>query len=138
VRPVDWAVGAALLLRRAAVDELGGFDESLFMYAEDLEWCWRAHRAGWQVWFTPDAVVRHIGNASGAQRYGARREQVAIANANQVVRRYRGPLSAIAWQGLNAAGSLRLAARSLVRNDRALASYWWHQVPAHLGHRPRS
>src|SRR3954447_8146568 len=40
-RPVDWAVGAALLMRREALDEVGPFDERFFMYAEDLEWCWR-------------------------------------------------------------------------------------------------
>ncbi|MGZ6803943.1 MAG: glycosyltransferase family 2 protein, partial [Nocardioidaceae bacterium] len=89
-REVGWAVGAALLLRREALDALGGLDESLFMYAEDLEWCWRARRAGWQIWFEPAAVVRHVGNASGAQRWGSRREQVAVTNANRVVRRYAG------------------------------------------------
>ena len=45
-RLVDWAVGAALLMRRTAIDEVGPFDERFFMYVEDLDWCWRARAAG--------------------------------------------------------------------------------------------
>ena len=69
-RRVDWAVGAALLLRREAVEDVGGLDERFFMYAEDLEWCHRAARGGWEVWFEPAAVVVHVGNASGRARPG--------------------------------------------------------------------
>jgi GT2 family glycosyltransferase len=131
-RDVGWAVGAALLLRREALDEIGGLDDGLFMYGEDLDWCWRAARAGWQVVFTPRAVVRHVGNASGAQRYGESRERVAIGNANAVVRRHLGARG-LPWQGLNALGALRRAAVAAARRDRDLARFWWRQVPAHLG-----
>lgn len=134
-RAVGWAVGAALLFRREAVDAVGGLDESLFMYAEDLEWCWRARRAGWEILFAPQAVVRHIGNASGTQRWGAERDIVAIGNANVVVRRFLPPPAAAAWRTLNAIGAARLAARARLRGDRALSSFWWQQVPAHLGRR---
>lgn len=126
---VGWAVGAALLLRRTAVDELGGLDASLFMYAEDLDWCWRATRAGWQVRRADDAVVRHVGNASGAQRWGERRESVAIANANRVVRRHLGPVRGGAWQAANALGAVRAG----ITRDADRRRYWWRQVPAHLG-----
>ena len=136
-RDVGWAVGAALLMRRAAVDALGGFDESFFMYAEDLEWCWRAHRAGWETRFTPAAVVRHIGNASGSSRWGAEREAVAIRNANAVTARYMSPAAASTWRLLNATGAARLAAQAALRRDRARAAFWWRQVPAHLGRTER-
>ena len=126
---VGWAVGAALLLRRSALDAIGGFDPTLFMYAEDLDWCWRARRAGWQVWFAPDAVVRHVGNASGVQRWGDRRESVAIVNANLVVRRYLGPVRGGAWQAVNALGAVRAG----TTRDRDRRNHWWRQVPAHLG-----
>ncbi|MCU1594791.1 MAG: glycosyl transferase family 2 [Frankiales bacterium] len=132
-RPVGWAVGAALLLRRSALDELGPLDESFFMYAEDLEWCWRAHQSGWQTWFTPTAVVRHVGNASGEQRYGNSRDQVVIANANVVVRRFLGR-RVVVWRFLNALGAVRLALGAGLRGRRGLAAHWWRQVPAHLGH----
>ena len=135
-RQVDWAVGAALLLRRDALDQIGAFDESFFMYAEDLEWGWRAAHAGWETWFTPEAVVRHVGNASGVRRFGSKRDQVAITNANAVVRRYLGGPSAAAWRALNALGAFRMAVRSLRRHNRSTARFWLRQVPAHLGRRP--
>jgi GT2 family glycosyltransferase len=134
-RTVGWAVGAALLFRREAIDAIGGFDESLFMYAEDLEWCWRARRAGWEILFTPAAVVRHVGNASGTHRWGAEREIVAITNANAVVRRFLPAPAAATWRTLNAIGAARLAARARIRGDRELSRFWWRQVPAHLARR---
>ncbi|MCK4177423.1 glycosyltransferase family 2 protein [Aciditerrimonas ferrireducens] len=65
---VDWVSGACLAARRTAWEELGGFDEGYFMYAEDLDLCWRARRSGWQVRFAPAAVVVHEQGASTARR----------------------------------------------------------------------
>ena len=114
---VDWAVGAALLIRRAALDELGGLDDSLFMYAEDLEWCWRAHDAGWEIWLAPEAVVRHVGNASGAKRYGATQPAAWIPNSVRIYRRRRGVVATRLWQLTNALGSRWAARRSTRRGD---------------------
>src|SRR5262245_18673906 len=61
-RGVDWASGAALLARRAAVAEVGPMDEAFFMFNEDVDWCRRMNQAGWSVDYVPDAVVTpHIG-----------------------------------------------------------------------------
>lgn len=62
-RRVDWAMGAALLLRRAALDEVGVFDEGYFMYSEETDLCLRLARAGWETWFLPAAVVVHHDSA---------------------------------------------------------------------------
>ena len=62
-----WVSGSCFLARRDAVEELGGFDEAYFMYAEDMDLCWRAHRAGWGVGFTPSAGVTHIQGVSTAR-----------------------------------------------------------------------
>lgn len=56
---VDWVSGACFLGRRAALESLGGFDESYFMYLEDVDLCWRARQAGWRVSYEPAAVVTH-------------------------------------------------------------------------------
>jgi N-acetylglucosaminyl-diphospho-decaprenol L-rhamnosyltransferase len=67
VTDVDWVSGACFLARRRALDELHGFDESYFMYAEDTDLCWRARRAGWGVLFVPGAVVTHLQGISTAR-----------------------------------------------------------------------
>ncbi|HEU5034208.1 MAG TPA: glycosyltransferase family 2 protein [Mycobacteriales bacterium] len=131
-RPVDWAIGAALLIRRSAVDDIGGFDETFFMYGEDLEWCHRARRRGWEIWFTPGARVVHLGNASGAQRYGEQRSAAVAANTYRFYRRHHGRVSTGAYRGLNAAGAALAAGRAGLRRDRDVARWWWRQVPVHL------
>jgi GT2 family glycosyltransferase len=64
VRPVDWLSGACLVVRRAAIDEVGPMDEAFFMFNEDVDWCRRMRMAGWDVVYIPDAVVRHDIGAS--------------------------------------------------------------------------
>jgi N-acetylglucosaminyl-diphospho-decaprenol L-rhamnosyltransferase len=56
---VDWMLAAFLLLRRAMLQELGGFDERFRLYGEDIELCYRAAKAGWERWYVPQAVVTH-------------------------------------------------------------------------------
>jgi GT2 family glycosyltransferase len=67
-RPVDWVSGAALLVRAEAADAVGLFDEDFFMFSEEVDWQTRFRRAGWRVWFCPDAVVTHVGGASHGGR----------------------------------------------------------------------
>ncbi len=55
----DWMLGGFLLLRRAMLDELGGFDAGFRLYGEDIDLQYRAMRAGWERWYVPAAVVRH-------------------------------------------------------------------------------
>lgn len=61
VEPVeaDWLLGAFLLMRRAMLDELGGWDEGYRHYVEDIDLCYRAMRAGWERWYVPEAMVVH-------------------------------------------------------------------------------
>jgi N-acetylglucosaminyl-diphospho-decaprenol L-rhamnosyltransferase len=66
-RLVDWVSGAAIWLRRAALDEVGGWDERYFMYVEDTDLCWRLRRAGWEVAYEPSAVVVHAQGASASR-----------------------------------------------------------------------
>ncbi|MFP5318300.1 MAG: glycosyltransferase family 2 protein [Acidimicrobiia bacterium] len=66
-RRVDWISGSCVLARRSAYDAVGGFDESYFMYAEDVDLCWRWSRAGWGVAYEPAARVVHAGAVSTNQ-----------------------------------------------------------------------
>lgn len=57
---VEWISGACILTRRSVIDLIGGLDESIFMYADDFEWCNRVISAGGRILYVPDAVVVHF------------------------------------------------------------------------------
>ena len=69
----DWMLGGFLMLRRAMLEELGGFDEGFFLYGEDIDLCYRAARAGWDRWYVPSAVVEHEHQALTDRRLLTRR-----------------------------------------------------------------
>jgi hypothetical protein len=64
---VDWASGAALLLPRQAYERVGGLDEKIFMYMEEVDWCRRAAHAGLSIQYVPAATVLHHGQRSSRQ-----------------------------------------------------------------------
>lgn len=63
---VDFVIGACMLVRASVYREVGGFDESFFLYAEETDWQYRMKRAGWRIAFTPRGLATHVGGASGA------------------------------------------------------------------------
>jgi GT2 family glycosyltransferase len=67
VREVDGIAGCFMLARKAAIDQVGPMAEEYFMYSEDTDWCWRFHRAGWKVLYTPEPVIIHLGGCSSSQ-----------------------------------------------------------------------
>jgi N-acetylglucosaminyl-diphospho-decaprenol L-rhamnosyltransferase len=67
VARAGWVSGSCFLARRSALEELGGFDEAYFMYAEDMDLCWRAHHGGWGVGFAGAAEVTHVQGVSTAR-----------------------------------------------------------------------
>ncbi len=69
---VDWVVGACMLVRRQAWEQVGQLDERFFMYSEELDWCRRLKSAGWRVVYLPSATVVHHEGQSSAQVVPAR------------------------------------------------------------------
>jgi N-acetylglucosaminyl-diphospho-decaprenol L-rhamnosyltransferase len=67
-RLVDWVPGAALFARTSALAEIGGLDESYFMYTEETDLCWRVRQAGWDVLYYPGAQIVHLGGGSANRR----------------------------------------------------------------------
>jgi len=63
-RVVDWVGGACLLVRRACWEQVGLLDESIVMYGEEVDWCYRMQQRGWQVIHCPEASVIHYGGQS--------------------------------------------------------------------------
>jgi len=65
-RAVDWVSGACMLVRRSAIEQVGGMDEAYFMFNEDVDWCHAMKRAGWSVDFVAAAeITHHIGASKG-------------------------------------------------------------------------
>jgi N-acetylglucosaminyl-diphospho-decaprenol L-rhamnosyltransferase len=69
-REVGWVSGAALLTRRAVIEQIGPLDEALF-WSEDVDFCRRAAHAGWEVWYAPHAAITHHGSRSVPTNRGA-------------------------------------------------------------------
>ena len=93
---VDWVTGAFLVVRRSAWNAIGGFDEQQWMYAEDTDLCWRAHRAGWRVRYEPAARVHHVHSVAAAKAFGdVDQRAVRMLRADhRWLRRRRGRLHA--------------------------------------------
>lgn len=90
---VDWLVGAALLVRRAAYQQVGGLDEGFFMYSEELDWCRRMRAAGWRVVHFPAARVVHYEGRSSAQVPAATHIRFNTSKV-RYFRKYHGTLAA--------------------------------------------
>lgn len=60
----DWVTGAFFLIKKEVVGDIGLLDEKFFMYVEEIDYCFRAKKKGWEVWYVPDTAIIHIGGAS--------------------------------------------------------------------------
>jgi glycosyltransferase involved in cell wall biosynthesis/GT2 family glycosyltransferase len=115
-RPVGWAVGCAIVARTDTLRALGPFDESIFLYGEDLELGLHARQSGVQTWLWPSArVVHHRAHSSSATFGGEPFERLAAARHDVVRRRLGGRRAAIddALQTLTFAS--RIAVKTVLR-----------------------
>jgi GT2 family glycosyltransferase len=71
---VDSVVGAFMLVRREAIQQVGLLDEDFFMYGEDLDWAFRITQAGWKVYYNPAVSVVHVKRAASRHSRRAGRE----------------------------------------------------------------
>jgi N-acetylglucosaminyl-diphospho-decaprenol L-rhamnosyltransferase len=63
--PCDWTTGAFMLVRRAAIESAGNWDERFFLYCEETDLCLRIHQAGWDIWHFPQLTIVHHANKAG-------------------------------------------------------------------------
>jgi GT2 family glycosyltransferase len=91
---VDSIEGACMLVRRKALEKVGGLDEGYFMYAEEVDWCYAMKGAGWQVWYQPAARVIHVGGGSSNNRQ-CRREADLYSSRVRFFRKHYGDRSAL-------------------------------------------
>ena len=68
VREAEFVMGACMLVRRDAIEEVGPLDEEFFLFSEETDWCYRFRKAGWKVLFFPGAECVHVGGAAHGGR----------------------------------------------------------------------
>ena len=83
----DFVMGACMLVRREAVDQVGGLDEDFFLFSEETDWCYRFRAAGWKVLFFPGAEVVHVGGAS----HGGRMFREQVRGHLRFLAKHHGP-----------------------------------------------
>lgn len=66
--PIDCLVGAFMLVRKAAIDQVGMLDEDFFMYGEDIDWCYRIKQGGWVNYYYPRTSIIHYKGASSRRK----------------------------------------------------------------------
>lgn len=77
-RSPDWLIGAFLMLRRDVFELVGPLTERNFMYAEDMDWCYRVHRAGFRVELLTDSSITHVGGRSAARHFEGTGRDTAV------------------------------------------------------------
>jgi N-acetylglucosaminyl-diphospho-decaprenol L-rhamnosyltransferase len=113
--PIDFALGAALMVRKEAIATTGLLDEGYFMYAEEVDWCWRMRRSGWSLHCVPAARVVHHSGAS-TQQFRSQSFLNLWRSRRRLYRKFYGP--ARLWA---ASHIVRLGMRAELRRARALA-----------------
>ncbi|MGL5095686.1 MAG: glycosyltransferase, partial [Planctomycetia bacterium] len=129
-QPCDapWVTGAAILIRRALLEALGGMDETYFLYYEDVDLCRRAWRAGFSVRFEPGPTLRHLypyhsRALTHRMVYLSRRAMLVYFRKNRP-----------RWEFHALAGIVRLEGwfRATLENRQGVASPGWNQLRADL------
>lgn len=114
-RAEDFVIGSVLLLRAEALEQVGGLDESFFLYAEETDWALRASRLGWRHAVVPEVTALHLGGATSTD--STLRETYFHASQERYHRKHFG---ALGWQVTRVAVVVGSSARSLLlRGDRA-------------------
>ena len=110
--PVGWVLGACMLIRRTALEQIGLLDEGYFMFSEETDWAWRAWQTGWKVEYLSTAGILHYGGSSTRQ-VPNRMLPYLYASKARFLTKHRGNLAGMCF---------RLAALLVVLNKGAWAN----------------
>lgn len=113
--PIDHPLGACMLISREALADVGLLDEGFFMYCEEVDWCLRARKRGWEVYHVPHAVAVHHAGQSTGQRRDAMLVQL-YASRLRLYRKHYSPLFLAVASVIT-----RLGMRAEIRRARRLA-----------------
>lgn len=125
---IEWATGAAMLIRSDVAQALGDWDERFFLYSEEVDFFRRARESGEEIWYEPSSCMKHIGGASGAS---PQLEALMAVNRIRYMRKYHPWTTALAFRHTVV---LREALRSYKAKNRQVCSLVmdesrWGQLP---------
>ncbi|WP_433923774.1 glycosyltransferase family 2 protein [Paenibacillus taichungensis] len=117
--PVDCLVGAFMLVRRETIDQVGGLDETFFMYGEDIDWCYRIKEAGWGIYYYPRTYIVHYKGASARRKpmkiiYEFHRA-MWVFHRKHYAKRYGILINTAVWLGISLKFSLSLICNKIIR-----------------------
>ncbi len=141
VREIGRATGAAMLVRRAAIEEVGLLDGDLFLQVEDVEWSLRMRRAGWRIFFVPEGKVWHrVSVATGGEHapctaYYEIRNTLAVCDRYAPARGLRAARRRLAILAVHLLHARR--GRRPSENIRAVIEGWRDYRDGRLGQRAR-
>ncbi len=110
-RKVDAVSGAALLIRREAMEQVGLLDPNFFFYSEEVDWCLRLHKYGWKTFYVADAHIIHYGGSSTSTRAPKKFHDIYW---NSFLYYYKKHFGTPAYWLIRALLAVRLTARRLV------------------------
>ncbi len=147
--PVDWVAGASVLIRRKALDEVGLFDETFFLYFEETDLCYRLKQAGWAVHYVPASRVMHYGSVSTGMRSWTRTPQYWFDSRWHYFTKNHGTAYAIGATLARATGAALWRLRALISRKPLADPPWflrdlllhsvsriWRRIPSPTGTRP--
>jgi GT2 family glycosyltransferase len=118
IQEVDWVCGACLMVRRSVLEDIGLLDENLFMYGEEIDWCFRIRKKGWKVCYFPESEVMHLHGGSALRpAVKTLAIQRRVFAERYIIRKHHGRCAAILYE-------LLMFAAALLK----LPVWWWLKV----------
>jgi GT2 family glycosyltransferase len=130
-RKVGWIDGCCMLLKRSVVEEIGGLNEASHFYGEEPEWCFRAWKAGYEVWYNPKSSIAHIGRASTTESVRSTyltNESKLSGYAHLVELTIGYPKGIIITLIVVLANFAKLCISWISKNNRPLSKVFWSQT----------
>jgi GT2 family glycosyltransferase len=137
VRQVDYVFGAAMFIRRSVFERIGLFDEQFFLYLEDMDFCLRAQKAGFSLFFVPQARVWHKVSASTANNNGMRKYHF-VRSTVRFAKKHTSPLFSLPAFVFWTLVLLRFILDDLVRGNLAVMRAYWSGLVSGLAEMRRT
>ena len=111
----DWVSGASMMIRRQLIQDIGLLDEGFFLYFEEVDFFYRAAKAGWQTWYLPAAKVMHIEGAATGIKSAKRRPKYWYDSRRRYFIKHHGVLGLVCADALWGIGRFSYLLRRLIR-----------------------